>query len=354
MIKHIVSFSGGKDSTAMLLMMLEKGMQVDDIVFMDTGVEFPEMYEHIRKIEKYINRSITKLKAEKSFEYMLFEYEKKKGKNKGQKGYSFPDFRNRWCTQYFKKSMIKRYIKENYKDFEIIEYHGIAVDEVKRLEKNKEKNIKYPLANWGITEQEALEYCYSKGFNWNGLYKKFHRVSCWCCPLKSLKELKILYKEYPEYFKKIEEWESKTYRKFRADYSIKELKDKFNREIGRKKMREIKFRAWDKLNKEMFNVEIMDFQKRQVYKDTVSYRKFEDIELMQYTGLKDKNNKEIYEGDIVTLHNSRYRIIFNSEEARFVLKDVFFEMDIPFTNNNNKRIEVIGNIYENSELLGEQ
>ncbi|WP_147369010.1 phosphoadenosine phosphosulfate reductase domain-containing protein, partial [Fusobacterium necrophorum] len=84
MTKHIVSFSGGKDSTAMLLMMLEKKLKVDDIVFLDTGVEFPEMYEHIEKIEKNINRKITKLKAEKSFEFMLLNYEKKKGKNKGQ------------------------------------------------------------------------------------------------------------------------------------------------------------------------------------------------------------------------------------------------------------------------------
>ena len=70
MIKHIVSFSGGKDSTAMLLMMLEKGMQIDDIVFMDTGVEFREMYEHIEKVEAYINRKITKLKADETFEFI--------------------------------------------------------------------------------------------------------------------------------------------------------------------------------------------------------------------------------------------------------------------------------------------
>ena len=85
MIKHIVSFSGGKDSTAMLLMMLARGMQIDDIVFMDTGVEFSEMYEHIEKVEKYINHKVTRLRAEKSFEYMLLEYEKKKGKNKRAK-----------------------------------------------------------------------------------------------------------------------------------------------------------------------------------------------------------------------------------------------------------------------------
>lgn len=53
-------------------------------------------------------------------------------------------------------------------------------------------------------------------------------------------------------------------------------------------MREIKFRAWDKINKDMFNVESINFQERRVYKDTVSYRKFEDIDLMQYTGLKEQ------------------------------------------------------------------
>ena len=230
-VKHIVSFSGGKDSTAMLLLMIEKGLPIDEIIFMDTGVEFQEMYDHIYQVEKYINRKVTKLKTENTFEFMLLKYEKKKGKNIGQKGYSFPDFRNRWCTQYFKKSTIKKYLKEKYKEFTVIEYHGIAADEVKRLKKNKEKNIKYPLAEWGMTEHEALEYCYSRGFSWKGLYEKFNRVSCWCCPLKNLKELKVLYKEYPNYFQKLEDWENKTYRKFRADYSIKELKNKFDKEF---------------------------------------------------------------------------------------------------------------------------
>ena len=52
MEKHIVSFSGGKDSTAMLLLMIEKGYKIDEIIFLDTGVEFPEMYEHIEKVKK--------------------------------------------------------------------------------------------------------------------------------------------------------------------------------------------------------------------------------------------------------------------------------------------------------------
>lgn len=58
-IKHIVQFSGGKDSTAMLLMMIDKGMPIDEIIFCDTGMEFPQIYANIRKVEEYIGRPIT-------------------------------------------------------------------------------------------------------------------------------------------------------------------------------------------------------------------------------------------------------------------------------------------------------
>lgn len=227
--KNIVSFSGGKDSTAMLLLMIEKNIKIDEIIFLDTGMEFPAMYQHIKQVERFIDRSITILRAEKSFEYMMLEYEKQRGKNKGQKGYSWPDFKNRWCTSYLKKQVIKKYLKK-YKDYEIVEFHGIAVDEVKRLEKNNEKNVRYPLAEWNITEKEALEYCYNMGFNWDGLYNNFDRVSCWCCPLKNLKELKTLYLKYPVLWDKLKGWEQKTYRKFRSDYDILDLEYKFKKE----------------------------------------------------------------------------------------------------------------------------
>ena len=81
-----MSFSGGKDSTAMLLRMIEENMKIDEIIFLDTGVEFPEMYNHIKQVEEYIGRPITKLKDEHSFEYYMLEHVKTRGKNKGQKG----------------------------------------------------------------------------------------------------------------------------------------------------------------------------------------------------------------------------------------------------------------------------
>ena len=125
-------------------------------------------------------------------------------------------------------------------------------------------------------------------------------------------------------------------------------------------MREIKFRAWIKELNEIREVEYINFWKKMISfpnkfcKEYYLNADFDEIELMQYTGLKDKNNKEIYEGDIVTLHNGKYKVIFNTEEARYVLRDDEFEMNIPFTNNNNERMEVLGNVYENPELLGEK
>lgn len=235
MEKHIVSFSGGKDSTAMLLKMIEKGYKIDEIIFLDTGVEFPQMYEHIEKVKKYIGRDITILRNEKGlFEYWLLEHKKQRGKYKGQKGYSWADHRARWCTKTLKVQVSNKYLKEKYKGCDLVLYQGIAVDEEKRLQKKSGKEIGakvvYPLADWGMTEADALQYCYDKGFDWGGLYTKFGRVSCWCCPLKSLKELRVLYKDFPELWEKLKEWDSKTYRKFRSDYSVQELEEKFKKE----------------------------------------------------------------------------------------------------------------------------
>ena len=141
-MKHIVSFSGGKDSTAMLLKMLEDNWTIDEIIYCDTGKEFPQMYEHIKQVKQYIkekyNKEITLLKAEKSFDYYMFEHEKTRGKNKGKKGYGWATMLCRWCTTLLKNQVIDNYLKK-YKDEGYTEYIGIAYDEQKRI-----KDKRYP------------------------------------------------------------------------------------------------------------------------------------------------------------------------------------------------------------------
>ncbi len=89
---NIVSFSGGKDSTTMLLKLVENGEKIDEIIFADTGLEYPEIYRHVDKVEKYINIPITRVKSEYSYEYYMFEYVVKDGKHKGEKGWGWSNY----------------------------------------------------------------------------------------------------------------------------------------------------------------------------------------------------------------------------------------------------------------------
>lgn len=226
--KYIVSLSGGKDSTAMLLKLIENNEPIDEIIYCDVGKEFPQMYDHIAKLEKYIGQKITVLKSEKNYDYYMFDHIKTKGKNIGQKGYSWAGIKQRWCTSKLKTDVIQKYLKEKYGKNEVIQYVGIACDETKRI-KNDPKII-YPLVEYKMTEQDCLEYCYSKGFDWGGLYKIFKRVSCWCCPLQSLNELRKLRKYFPNLWDELREMDKRTYRQFRADFSVEELEERFAKE----------------------------------------------------------------------------------------------------------------------------
>ena len=207
-MKHVVSFSGGKDSTAMLLRLLEEKYPVDDIVFFDTGWEFPEMHQHIQQVQDYIGREITTLKPDKPFEYWMFQrpIKKKSGKDKSKVhriGNGWPSPMRRWCTR------IKAQTIDNYIPKDAVRYIGIAADEAHRTgTKNLSKyEIKYPLISWDMSEPEALQYCYDRGFDWGGLYNRFRRVSCFCCPLQRLGELKKLRRYYPHLWAKMLEWD---------------------------------------------------------------------------------------------------------------------------------------------------
>ena len=210
-MNNIISLSGGKDSTAMLLMMIEKKIKVDHIVFFDTGWEFSEMIEHIDKLEKYIDKEIIRLKPNKSFDELF-------------KRYNFPYFRRRWCTG----EKIK-YIKKFSKEYKLnTQWIGFSYDEAKRIKKTI--GYCYPLVDWKVTEEDALKYCLDKGFDWGGLYKHFDRVNCWCCPLQRLKDLKTLWLYFPDYWDKLIKMQEQSKNQFRRGDTLEQLDERFRRE----------------------------------------------------------------------------------------------------------------------------
>lgn len=126
--------------------------------------------------------------------------------------------------------------------------------------------------------------------------------------------------------------------------------------------REIKFRAWDTELKEMGEVLGMylhpngwvDIQHGDKETDAEWRTRLNKVHLMQFTGLKDKNGKEIYEGDIVKdwEYIDSYKVIWNREWACFELERITHANDTTQEINYAQfDLEVIGNIYENPELL---
>jgi len=147
-MKHIVSFSGGKDSTAMLLMMIDKGAEIDEIVFADTLLEFPEMYEYIDKIEGVIGREIIKAVPKTTF-FKWFYGKAKSGKSAGRER-GFPPQR---CHCYWSREVKDYTLKKHTYGHTV--YIGIASDESKRAKAHPHFNAVYPLVEWGTTEKEC-------------------------------------------------------------------------------------------------------------------------------------------------------------------------------------------------------
>lgn len=143
--------------------------------------------------------------------------------------------------------------------------------------------------------------------------------------------------------------------------------------IGGIDMRDIKFRAWDKKTKKMRTVESIGFGELSYYnegypvvnmigrdcindKDIIINRDSYQYELMQYTGLKDKNGKEIYEGDVL-LYNNDIKSIVHYKNGAFVRSyensNIYLLYDSFITDGCLDDYEVIGNKYEDKHLLGE-
>lgn len=124
-----------------------------------------------------------------------------------------------------------------------------------------------------------------------------------------------------------------------------------------------KYRVWDKELQTMLDVSLIDFKKGVLVGEhwefgETNFMSFDEIVLMQSTGLRDKNGKEIFEGDILACKTDdeviNLNIFWDEEHALFMFESKKYNEQEPLAElveNNTYPFEIIGNVYENPELL---
>lgn len=199
-MQHVVGFSGGKDSTALVLHLQEQGLEFETI-FCDTGWEHPVTYAYIEEInQRLLGGKLHYLQSEK-YDGFLDLVTKRK---------MVPGVHSRFCTQELKVFPLHRYL-ETLDDGEITVYQGIRADESLSRSKMPTRSwepggggfwIERPLLHW--TAKDVFALAKKHGIAPNPLYLMgAKRVGCWPCIMVSKRELKSLMKNTPEIVERV-------------------------------------------------------------------------------------------------------------------------------------------------------
>jgi len=167
-IRHILSLSGGKDSTALAIYMRDRISDME-YVFCDTGEELPETKEYLDKLEVFLGKNINRLNPERPFTHYLNLYNG-----------VLPDARTRWCTRKLKIEPFEKFVG----DHPCYSYVGIRADEQHRKGYISTKpNIiaKYPFIEAGVTKVDVYRILEESGLGLPKYYDWRSRSGCYFC-----------------------------------------------------------------------------------------------------------------------------------------------------------------------------
>jgi len=192
---RIVAFSGGKDSTALVLRMAELGEDFS-CLFTPTGNELPELSCHIEAVIERIQRPLILPPNRSLDEWIQFHN-------------ALPNFRMRWCTRQIKILPCLAYLKEHPGSVLCV---GLRADEEERQGLYGEyATYRYPLREWGWGIKEVGSYLRSQR------QSVPIRTDCTLCYDQRLDEWFTLWRDYPDEWAKGEAYETQTGHTFRSD-----------------------------------------------------------------------------------------------------------------------------------------
>lgn len=192
--RHILSLSGGKDSTALALYMRDRIPDME-YVFCDTGEELQETYDYLERIEAHLGKAVTRLNPDRPFKHYLDLY----------RGV-LPDPRTRWCTRMLKLKPFEKYVGND----PVRLYVGIRADESHRTGYVSTKpNITsvFPFVEDGLRHKDILRILKDSGIGLPDYYKWRSRSGCYFCFFQQRREWVGLLENHKDLFDKAAEFE---------------------------------------------------------------------------------------------------------------------------------------------------
>lgn len=192
-VRHILGLSGGKDSTALAVLMHKKVPDME-YFFCDTHKELQETYDYLERIKARLGIKIHYLSAERGFDHWLEVY-----------GGYLPSPRSRWCTKQLKIIPLEKFIGDD----ETISYIAIRADENREGYVSTKPNIKavFPLKEMGIDKAGVLRILEESGIGLPEYYKWRTRSGCFFCFFQRKYEWVMLAEKHPDLFEQAVKYE---------------------------------------------------------------------------------------------------------------------------------------------------
>ena len=234
-MEHILSLSYGKDSLACLGAIEELGLPLDRIIHAEVWAtdtipaDLPPMVEFKKKADAIIKErygiEVEHIRADKTYEQWFYSVKtgrnKKTNKDRIGQNYGFPYRMGQWCNDRLKVGLLKK-IKG-------IHYIGIASDEPNRFHNLTETKIS-PLVEAGWTEDMCREWCIKNDLL-SPIYTTATRGGCWFCHNQGIDQLRLLRKNYPEYWELMLKWDKDSPVSFKPDgHTVNDFDRRFQEE----------------------------------------------------------------------------------------------------------------------------
>lgn len=218
-MEHVLSLSYGKDSLACIGAIEELGLPLDRIVHAEIWAtdtisgDLPEMMEFKEQADEWIYKRtgikvehVTAMKDGRKLTFESIFYRIRKPRNVI---YGWPCIKGTWCNSKLKVEPLNQSIKG------CKSYLGIALDEPER-QKRVSFGTVLPLVKVGWTEKKCFEWCKSNDIL-SPIYNTSLRGGCWFCHNQSVNQLRLLRKNYPEYWELMMKWDFDSPVTFRPD-----------------------------------------------------------------------------------------------------------------------------------------